>query len=189
MSMWFANPCKLRRTFESQCRTYASVNRVSIGSDNGLAPNRRLAIILTNAGLSIGPLRTNLSEILNKIQFSIPENVCEMVAILFGEIRVKSSSCIAAFNCLAKSRQLYNCCQWAHLTNPTKHQYPTMHHFVTEMCTFAYFIRNSALWDVRCLTHWGRVTHICVGKLTLVQIMACRLNGAKPLSEPMLEYY
>ena len=34
------------------------------------------------------------------------------------------------------------------------------------------------------LTHWGRVKHICVGKLT----MACRLDGAKPLSEPMLEY-
>ena len=40
-----------------------------------------------------------------------------------------------------------------------------------------------------CLTHWGRVTHICVGNLTiLVQIMACRLAGSKPLSEPMMEY-
>ena len=39
------------------------------------------------------------------------------------------------------------------------------------------------------LTHWGRVMHICVGKLTwLVQIMACRLACAKPLSEPMLVY-
>ena len=37
-----------------------------------------------------------------------------------------------------------------------------------------------------CLTHWGRVTHKCVGKLTiivLVQTMACRLDGAKLLSE------
>ena len=39
------------------------------------------------------------------------------------------------------------------------------------------------------LTHWGRMTHICVSKLSsLVQIMACRLVGAKPLSEAMLEY-
>ena len=30
---------------------HASVNRVSIGSDNGLSPIRRQAIILTNAGL------------------------------------------------------------------------------------------------------------------------------------------
>ena len=29
-----------------------------------------------------------------------------------------------------------------------------------------------------CCNHWGRV----------VQIMACRLKGAKPLSKPMLEY-
>ena len=36
-----------------------------IASDNGLSPERRQAIIWTNAGLLlIGPLRTNLSEIL-----------------------------------------------------------------------------------------------------------------------------
>ena len=46
------------------CRIYAAVNRVSIGSDNGLSPIRRQAIIWTNAGiLSIGPLWTNFSEI------------------------------------------------------------------------------------------------------------------------------
>ena len=40
-----------------------------IGSDNGLAPGRRQAIIWTNAGiLSIGPLGTNFSEILIGIQ-------------------------------------------------------------------------------------------------------------------------
>ena len=50
-------------------RIYASVNQVSIGSDNGLSPIRRQAIIWTNAVLlSIGPLGTHLSEILIKIQ-------------------------------------------------------------------------------------------------------------------------
>ena len=39
-----------------------------IGSDNGLSPGRRQAIIWTNAGiLLIGPLGTNFSEILIKI--------------------------------------------------------------------------------------------------------------------------
>ena len=40
------------------------------------------------------------------------------------------------------------------------------------------------------LTHWnGRVTQICVSKLkALVQIIVSHLVGAKPLSEPMLEY-
>ena len=40
----------------------------SIGSDNGLSPGRRQAVILTNAGiLLIGPLGTNFSEILIEI--------------------------------------------------------------------------------------------------------------------------
>ena len=39
--------------------------------------------------------------------------------------------------------------QWNHLTNPTNYaldKYPTMHHFVTEMCTF--LLQNGALWDM-----------------------------------------
>ena len=38
--------------------TYASENRVSIGSDNGLSPIRRLAIMETNVSLG-----TNFNEI------------------------------------------------------------------------------------------------------------------------------
>ena len=39
-----------------------------IGSDDGLSPDRRQAIIWTNAGiLFIGPLRTNFKEILIEI--------------------------------------------------------------------------------------------------------------------------
>ena len=46
----------------------ALVNWSSIGSDNGLSPIRRQAIIWTNAGiLSIGPIETNFSEILIEI--------------------------------------------------------------------------------------------------------------------------
>ena len=52
-----------------QCHIYASVNWVSVGSDNGLAPGRREAIVKTSAGiLLIGPLETNLCEILIEIQ-------------------------------------------------------------------------------------------------------------------------
>ena len=40
-----------------------------IGSDNGLSPGRRQAIIQTNAGiLSVGPLGTNFNEISIRIQ-------------------------------------------------------------------------------------------------------------------------
>ena len=44
-------------------------NQTIIGSDNGLPPDRRQAIIWTNAGIMlIGPLGTNFSEILFGIQ-------------------------------------------------------------------------------------------------------------------------
>ena len=43
-------------------------NLTVIGSDNGLSPGRRQAIVWTNAGiLLIGPLGTNLSEILIEV--------------------------------------------------------------------------------------------------------------------------
>ena len=46
---------KLLFNYSHRC-IYASVNRVSIGSDNGLSPIRRQIIILTSAGLLlIGP--------------------------------------------------------------------------------------------------------------------------------------
>ena len=50
---------------------------VSIGSDNGLLPIVYQTIVLTNAGLlSIGPLGTNFSEILIKIQnFSFTKRI------------------------------------------------------------------------------------------------------------------
>ena len=54
---------------EAEWRMYASLNWIIIGSDNGLSPVRRQAIIWTNGGiLLIGPLGTNFSVILIGIQ-------------------------------------------------------------------------------------------------------------------------
>ena len=51
------------------CRIYATVNHVSIGSDNGLSPIRRQAIIWISSDLlSIRPSGTNFSEMITKIQ-------------------------------------------------------------------------------------------------------------------------
>ena len=51
------------------CRIYASVNNVSISSDNSLSPFCRQAIIQTNAGLlPIGPSDTKFFEIVIKVQ-------------------------------------------------------------------------------------------------------------------------
>ena len=70
--------------------THICISKLTIiGSDNGLTPARRQAIIWTNAGiLLIGRLGTNFSEILIGIQiFSFTKNtrenlVCEMASIL-----------------------------------------------------------------------------------------------------------
>ena len=63
--------------------THICVSKLTIiGSDNGLSPDRRQAIIWTNAGLLlIGPLGTNFSEIL-----------IEIVTFLFKKMRLKVSS-------------------------------------------------------------------------------------------------
>ena len=52
--------------------THICVSKLTrIGSDNGLSPGRRQAIIETNAGiLPIGPLGANSSEIIIEIQTS-----------------------------------------------------------------------------------------------------------------------
>ena len=63
--------------------THICVSKLTIiGSDNGLSPGRRQAIIWTNAGiLLIGPLGTNFSKILIAIE-----------AFLFKKIYLKISS-------------------------------------------------------------------------------------------------
>ena len=63
--------------------TYKCVVELAIiGSDNGLSPGRRQAIIWTNAGiLLIGPLGTNFSEIL-----------IEILLFSFKKMRLKVSS-------------------------------------------------------------------------------------------------
>ena len=70
--------------------THICVSKLpTIGSDYGLSPGRRQAIIWTNAGIVlIGPLWTNVSEIWIEISnIFIQENafervVCEMAVML-----------------------------------------------------------------------------------------------------------
>ena len=76
-------------------------NLAIIGSDNGLSPARRQAIIWTHAGiLLIGPLQTNFSQILIKnlyifFQENAFENVSwKMVSILFRPQYVKAETSI-----------------------------------------------------------------------------------------------
>ena len=64
-----------------------------LGSDNGLSPGRRQAIIWTIAGiLLIGPLGTNFSEILINTFGYV---VCEMLSISFRPQRV---NCVSVYS-------------------------------------------------------------------------------------------
>ena len=46
---------------------------------------------------------------------------------------------------------------------------PSISAVSTITCYFCIICVNSTLWDVlQLLTHWGRVTHICVGNLTII---------------------
>ena len=78
-------------------------NLTIIGSDNGLSPDRRQAIIWTNAGiLSTGPLGTNFSEILieiytfsfKKMHLKMPSGKWRPSCLGLNElIKIKCSSC------------------------------------------------------------------------------------------------
>ena len=74
-----------------QCRIYASVNQVSIGTDNGSSPFQCQAIIWTNAALlSNGLLEINFSEIWIEIllfsfkKMHLKMSSAKMVAISFS---------------------------------------------------------------------------------------------------------
>ena len=88
---------------------YVGTN-TNIGSDNGLSPGRRQAIIWTNAGLLIGPLATNFSEILIEIlafsfKNALEDDVCEMACIL------SRSQCVKQMGswCCKPLNHLYAC--------------------------------------------------------------------------------
>ena len=91
--------------------THICVGKLTIiGSDNGLSPGRRQAIIWTIARiLLIGPLRTNVSEILIRTQnIFIQENafenvVCEMVSICLGLNELTHSGLNKMANIFAKT--------------------------------------------------------------------------------------
>ena len=123
--------------------TYICVNKLTIiGSENGLPPGRRQAIIWTNAGiLLIGPLGTNFNEILIKIQ-----------TFSFKKMHLKMSS--------GKWPQMASCLG----LNVLKLQKENPTHLVTQVLTLSWQHFNS--WQPRAhyrdnlgsgeLTHWGR---------------------------------
>ena len=143
--------------------THICVSKLTItGSDNGLSPGRRQAIIWTNTGiLLIWPLGTNFIEILIGIHtFSLTKmhlnvSVCRMATILSRP------------QCVNTLRPRQN-----------------VHRLADD--TFKRIFLNENVWkSIKISLKFvpkGPINNIPA----LVQIMAWRRSGDKPLSEPMM---
>ena len=163
----------------------------TIGSDNGLSPGWRQAIIWTNAGiLLIAPLGINFSEILININ-----------TFSFNKMHLKMSSakwCLfhLGLNELIKWQwsQLYTCYSstaasawakyWHDLLINSLRPRQNRRHFADDIlkCNFL----NENVW----IPIQNSLKFVPKGPFNnipaLVQLMAWRRTGDKPLSEPMM---
>ena len=141
--------------------THICVGKLTIiGSDNGLSPDRRQAIIWTNDGiLLIRPLGTNFSEIL-----------IEILTFSFTKMRLKVSSAKRWPFCLGLNVLTHRGRNGCHFTNDI-----SMCILLNE--NFCILDKLSLRYDLN-----GLIDNIG----TLVQMMACRRTGDKPLSQPMM---
>ena len=140
--------------------THICVSKLTtIGSDNGLLPGRCWAIIWTNvAVLSSGSLKTNFSEILIEIlTFSLKKMQLKMTPAKWRPF------------CLCLNMLIVK--QWhskfsdypidsSHKSHDAPMPYPTMHYFVTEMCTCAHFCNK--------MLHCGIVVKCIMGFMRCV---------------------
>ena len=143
---WFTvDVMKTCHTWFNSLRPSDASKLTIIGSDYGLSPGRRQPIIWTNAGiLFTGPLGINLWNFNRNSNIFIEENtfenVCKMLSILSWPQCVKVVT-----------------------DGPTT---GGAHH------THGWLWRIACLYSLEddCwpLTHWGRVTHIGVVKLTII---------------------
>ena len=163
-----------------------------IGSDNGLSPGRRQAIIRTNAGiLLIKPLGTNFSEILIEYSnISIQRNafesvVCEKAAILSRPQYVKASVIFLPkyrqqnINCVTYQSSVVVVNIIIFLRMSSLFRICVMQ-FISFNPTLPIKPEHDQLTSDAYMRQWARSS--------LIQIMARRLTGAKPLPETVLGY-
>ena len=144
-------------------------NLTIIGSDNGLSPGRRQAIIWTNAGiLSIGPLGTNFNEISNGIQ-----------TFSFKKMHFKMSSAKWRAFCLGLNGLMGSQCITYQLMNRWLSSRLQLLQCVSSGVTVVlhYVIRISTLfiWLYHYGHHWFKVLANC-------------LFNPEPLSKPIQIY-
>ena len=104
--------------------THICVSKLTItGSDNGLLPDRRQAIIWTNAGILLtGPLKTNFGEIFIKIHtFSFTKRHLKMSSAKWQPfcLGLNVLTRVSVFLIILKSRQ---CTKWRHSFSQPRYQ-------------------------------------------------------------------
>ena len=186
--------------------THICVGKLSIiGSDNGLSPGRRQAIIWTNAGmLLIGPLGTNFSEILieiltfsfKKMRFKVSSAkwrpFCLGLNVLIPWSRSPLKMAIFfQFVCIPQNfeifygslDQVWGVTLLLLLFNSLRPR-GNRRHFADDI--FKCIFLNENVWSsIKISLKFvpkGPINNIPA----LVQIMAWRRPGDKPLSEPMM---
>ena len=133
-----------------------------IGSDNGLSPGRRQAIIWTNAGiLLIGVLETNFSEIL-----------VEIITFSFKKMRLKVSSAKWRPCCLG-----LNMLRWISDGYPILHRAPGLYEVPHKIQSFISFIdQTSSTYGTAALCMYSKgkrptkMCHIILTESTLYSL-------------------
>ena len=130
------------------------------GSDNGLSPGRRQAIIWSNAGILLNwTIGTNFSEILSEID-----------TFSFKQMRLKMSGKWRPY-CLV----LYVLTHWDQDKMAAIFQ------------TFSNGFSGMKMYEFRLTSHWSFVPRGPINNIpTLLQVMTWRRPGDKPLSEPIM---
>ena len=129
-------------------------NLTIIGSDFGLSPCRRQAIIWTNAGiLLIGPSGTN-----RKSYIFIQENAFENVVWKIAAI-LPRPQCVKTTGLCWRTIGI----KPSHISHISSGKYPTMHHFLTKMCACVHI--SVPKW---CIVRYGTVhCGICGGTVLI----------------------
>ena len=131
--------------------THICVGRLTIiGSDNGLSPGRRQAILWTNAGiLLIGPLGTNFSELLIEFQtFSLKKVRLKMSSVKYCPIRLGLDVFKIRYLCtLVRCNQEHN----GRRSRPHPYQYRWRHYNTGHFHSGRELSKNKQ----RVLVHWA----------------------------------
>ena len=147
---WYTDKCA-NTLFNSLRSSDAYIyvgNLTIIGSDNGLSPGRRQAIIWTNAGISsIGPLGTNFSEILIKI-----------ITFSFKKMSLKVSSGKRRPSCLGLN--VLNSCSCKSMS-----LYIEWHYGIHRLLRWVILERNSTTLAGK---RWGSKLHLFTEHILLV---------------------